>query len=324
MGDYNGIGPEIVVKSLDKLDLQSSIPVWVGISNVFETVAKHIGSSHRYSIVQHIDEVEPGQINILEINSPHSLNTKIEYGLVTADAGRASMAAIDQCIRLCLDQACQAMVTAPISKEAVNKAGYSIPGHTEYLMGKTDSKDVMMILAGDVFKIALSTIHTPVKNISAEISFEKLIKQIQMIHQTMKNDFGIDDPSIAVLGLNPHAGDGGVIGNEEIEVIVPAIEYTTNKGFKISGPFPADGYFASRKYNKYDITFAMYHDQGLIPFKMSSFGGGGVNYTAGLPIIRTSPDHGTAFDIAGKNKADERSFIQAYQLAVKMATNRFL
>lgn len=321
MGDYNGIGPEIVIKSLNKLDLQSSIPVWIGLSDVFDTVVKQIGLSKQYKIIQDIHEAEPGYIHLLEIKSTQPFDTRIEYGFIKAEAGRAAMASIDQCIQLCLDQTCHAMVTAPISKEAVNLSGYSIPGHTEYLMEKTNANDVMMLLTGDAFKIALSTIHIPVKNISADLSIDKLTKQIKFINRTMKNDFGIAEPSVAVLGLNPHAGDGGVIGNEEIEIILPAIKQASKNGVKVSGPFPADGFFATLQYNNYDITLAMYHDQGLIPFKMSSFGGG-VNYSAGLPIIRTSPDHGTAFDIAGKNKADERSFIEAYQLAVKMALNR--
>lgn len=321
MGDYNGIGPEVAIKSLDKLNIESSIPVWIGIPRVFETVRNRIGLGKPDRIIQDINEAEPGRINILEIEQDQNYDSDIEYGTVTADAGRVSMIAIDKGIDLCVRGAANAMVTAPISKEAIHKAGYRVPGHTEFLMEKTKSKNGLMILTGNELKIALSTIHIPVYKVSAELSFKKLVQQLKIVNQSLQQDFGIDNPSIALLGLNPHAGDGGVIGFEEIEIITPAIKNAVKQGIDASGPFPADGYFASKQYKNVDITVAMYHDQGLIPFKMLSFGAG-VNFTAGLPIIRTSPDHGTAYDIAGRYSADESSFMAAYQLAVKMTLNR--
>lgn len=320
MGDYNGIGPEVALKTLVKSDLRKSIPVWIGIPDVFYTTLDQIDSQLPHRIMSSPDDVKEGIFNIYPL--PINTTFNIEYGNITAEAGKAAMMAVENGIRLCLEKKCHALVTSPISKEAISKAGYSVPGHTEFLAEKTKSDAYMMILTGEKMRVGLSTIHIPVKNISENIRFEKLNHQIEILHHSLVYDFGITDPKIALLGLNPHAGDGGVLGDEEIDHIIPAIQKANRGNRSVDGPFSADGFFASGTYKQYDATLAMYHDQGLIPFKTISFGHG-VNFTAGLPIIRTSPDHGTAFAIAGLNRADSQSFTEAYQLAIKMANHRF-
>lgn len=245
----------------------------------------------------------------------------IKPGGISKQAGQAAMKAVEKGIELCMQGETQALVTAPISKEAVNLAGYYIPGHTEFLAEKTGTENYMMLLVYEELRVGLVTTHIPVAEVSNVILTGNVLSSIRMMNKTLRNDFNIDKPKIAVLGLNPHAGDGGVIGNEEIEHIAPAIEEAKTSGIQAMGPHPADGFFGNEKYKEFDAVLAMYHDQGLVPFKTLSFGSG-VNVTGGLPIIRTSPDHGTAFDIAGKDKANPDSFVEAYKLALKLCENR--
>lgn len=320
MGDYNGIGPEVALKSLEKSNLSESTPIWIGIPEVFLKTMDQIGIRLNHRIMNNLDDIKEGIINIYPVPMDPSFN--MNYGSISADAGKAAMIAVEKGIDFCLTKKSHALVTSPISKEAISKAGYSVPGHTEFLAEKTKSRSYMMILTGKKMRIGLSTIHIPVKNISENIQLEKLNHQIQILHDSLVHDFGIKKPRIALLGLNPHAGDGGVLGDEEINHIIPAIENAKSNALLVDGPFSADGYFASGTFKQYDATLAMYHDQGLIPFKTISFGHG-VNFTAGLPIIRTSPDHGTAFAIAGLNRADSQSFNEAYLLALKMVKQRF-
>ena len=320
MGDYNGIGPEVALKTLDEIDLSKSTPVWIGDVNVFLKTVDQMGAQLPYRTMEHPDDIREGVVNIYPISIDRTIN--MELGRVCSEAGLASMISVESGIHLCLEKKCHALVTSPISKESISKAGYTVPGHTEFLAQKTGTQDYMMILTGEKIRVGLSTIHIPVKQIAENIRFELLIRQIKILNSSLNQDFGISEPRIAVLGLNPHAGDGGVLGDEEINHILPAVEYANSHSMNVEGPFSADGFFATGAYKDYDAIFAMYHDQGLIPFKTISFGYG-VNFTAGLPIIRTSPDHGTAFAIAGKNMADYRSFKEAYTLALKMANHRF-
>lgn len=231
------------------------------------------------------------------------------------------MTCIRTAVDLCLDKKVSAMVTGPISKEAVNLGGYSIPGHTEYLAERDGGPEVaMMLVSGNLRAVPLTT-HIPVKDVSAAITQERIIGKAHIILKSLQNDFGIAEPRLAVLGLNPHAGDGGVIGREEIEVIAPAIQQLQGQGHRCEGPFPADGFFASRTWQQFDAVLAMYHDQGLVAFKTIAFNAG-VNFTAGLSFIRTSPDHGTAFGIAGQNKANPGSLAEAITLAKQLAAAR--
>jgi 4-hydroxythreonine-4-phosphate dehydrogenase len=220
-----------------------------------------------------------------------------------------------------MNGAADAMVTAPISKEAIHLAGFSAPGHTEYIAGLTGTPSYTMMMVSDNLRIGLVTTHMPVKEVPGSVTIEAILDKIQVLSASLKSDFGVARPRIAVLGLNPHAGEAGVLGREENETIVPAIEKANADGFLVSGPHAADGFFGTRSYLSSDAVLAMYHDQGLVPFKTLTFNTG-VNYTAGLPIIRTSPDHGTAFDIAGKGKALPDSLRTALYIATDISRRR--
>lgn len=319
MGDPNGIGPEIALKFLNRSNLSNSIPVWIGSGNVLEYYSEICDIHLPLRTFTEKNDLENGHVYLVDLNDDS--NFELNPGKISGQAGRMAMHAVLKGIELCKSDEVDALVTAPISKEAIHKAGFDVPGHTEFLAKKTGTEEVVMVLASENLRVALATIHIPLKNVAKSIEKKSLQRYLRILHESLKKDFRLYEPKIAVLGLNPHAGDGGVIGKEEIEIIRPAIDELSGEGLNVIGPFAADGYFGNEIHENFDATFAMYHDQGLIPFKTLTFGKG-VNFTAGLPIIRTSPDHGTAFDIAGKNIADEQSFQAAYEMAVMMAQNR--
>ncbi|MBO6795117.1 MAG: 4-hydroxythreonine-4-phosphate dehydrogenase PdxA [Balneolaceae bacterium] len=319
IGDINGIGPEVVIKSLSNLDLSRTTPVIVSPPEVIDFYCKAIGLELDFVKISDPSEIIANQINVLSFDDSE---VEITPGVQSVSGGKIAMQSIERCIDLCMKGVAQAMVTAPISKEAVNLAGYDIPGHTEFLAEECGVDEVLMMLVSDNLRVALVTAHISVKDISAAITEELILRKSQLLYHSLKYDFGLSFPKIAVLGLNPHAGDGGVIGREEIEVIEPAIRHAEQSMLPLTGPFPADGFFGQQLHSQFDAILAMYHDQGLAPFKLLSFGHG-VNFTAGLPIIRTSPDHGTAFNIAGKGVANPTSFTQAYSLAVQMAERKY-
>lgn len=319
MGDPNGIGPEIILKTLLKSDQDDNIPVIYGREDIFDDTLSRLDGNRSLSVIESPADAKPGQINL--IPCVDSSESELSVGSISASGGLASMKAVEAGIDACLAGDASALVTAPISKEAITLAGYKVPGHTEFLAEKTSTDQVLMMLVSGAFRVALATIHIPVREIVATLSEDLLKTRLSILHRSLLEDFGIKNPNIAVLGLNPHGGDGGVIGREEIELIQPVINHLNRNGFNLDGPFAADGFFGKSLHNKYDAIFAMYHDQGLIPFKALTFGRG-VNVTAGLPIIRTSPDHGTAFDIAGKNSADAGSFTAAYNLAYQLVTRK--
>jgi 4-hydroxythreonine-4-phosphate dehydrogenase len=320
IGDFNGIGPEIILKTLLGINLTESTPVIVSPPKIIEQAQKYLGSKVNLHHILKPGQIETGTVNLLEIPSGEVVLTP---GNQTKASGSTAMKSIETCIKLCKNESVHAMVTAPISKEAVNLAGYAIPGHTEFLASKTNTPNFLMMLVSGGLRVSLVTTHIPVSEVSSSISKETIRAKIEILSKSLRQDFGINNPKIAVFGLNPHAGDGGVIGTEEIEIIDPLLKEIRNEDpdFTLDGPFPADGFFGQKLYEKYDAILAMYHDQGLAPFKLISFGKG-VNFTAGLPIIRTSPDHGTAFDIAGKGVANPSSFTEAYNLAVELANKR--
>lgn len=320
-GDYNGIGPEVILKTLQLYSLEKVTPIILSTSKVIDYYIDHFSLNIEYNYASSIDSIVDHKINLLESYGDDLDSIEIEPGDFTTKSGKCSMLSVEKGIRLCKKREANALVTAPISKEAVNLAGYNIPGHTEFLAEHTDTDDFMMMLIHDQLRVGLATVHIPVAKIPQQLSKKSIVKYIRIIHQTLVRDFNISMPEIAVLGLNPHAGDGGVIGTEEQDFIIAAVQRASSENINVSGPHPADGFFGNRKYNEYDAVLAMYHDQGLIPFKTLSFGAG-VNFTAGLPIIRTSPDHGTAFDIAGKNEANPSSFEEAFSLAIELAANR--
>jgi 4-hydroxythreonine-4-phosphate dehydrogenase len=319
MGDPNGIGPEIILKTLLTADLKETIPVIYGRDDIFKQTLSSLDESRSISIIDSAQDAKAGDINL--VSCVDRSESELTIGSISAAGGLASMKAVEAGIDACLSGETSALVTAPISKEAITLGGYDVPGHTEFLMEKTSSDQVLMMLVSDAFRVALATIHIPVRDIVTNLTADLLKTRLKILHQALQNDFGIANPKIAVMGLNPHGGDGGVIGREEIELIQPVINQINDNGLNLRGPFAADGFFGKSMHNEFDAVFAMYHDQGLIPFKALTFGRG-VNVTAGLPIIRTSPDHGTAFDIAGKNLADAESFKAAYSLAATLAEQK--
>jgi len=255
--------------------------------------------------------VEPPGICDLAPSGAHEVNR--EAGLVS---GQAIEAAIDQARAGQVD----AIVTAPICKAALNLAGFHYPGHTEFLAQRFGSRVVMMMVAGPL-RVALATTHCALSEVPLRLNEEVITRSLAITHAALSENFGIADPSVAVCALNPHAGEGGLLGVEEKEIISPAVEKAVQQGMRVAGPFPADSLFAAARKPRYDAYLAMYHDQGLIPLKMVAFGRA-VNFTAGLPVVRTSPDHGTAFDIAGKNRADSRSMEEAVKLAIELVSKR--
>ena len=318
IGDFNGIGPEIILKGLSLVDLSASTPLIISPREILDYYTKQLSIRELFHVSKNPSEVKKHTVNILDMETG---DLDISPGTLSTQSGLVAMHSIEKGIEFALNGNIKALVTAPISKEAVNLAGFNIPGHTEFLAEKTHADQVLMLLVNEGLRVALTTVHIPVSRIAESVTQDLILEKLQVLSQSLISDFGISSPAIAVLGLNPHSGDGGVIGKEEITTIAPAIEMARNSGIDASGPFPADGFFGQKLYRNYDAVLAMYHDQGLAPFKLLSFGKG-VNFSAGLPIIRTSPDHGTAFNIAGQGVADASSFVQAYQLAVQLAEQR--
>lgn len=299
VGDPNGIGPEVIRKALSKKEIQEIChPVVIGPFSLFEQLAGK------------------GQLLSPELNE----EIKLRPGGVSKSGGRIAGKALEMALKLVLTGEARAVVTAPISKEALNSAGYAYPGHTEFFAEKTKVEDVLMILMGCGFRVGLVTTHCALAEVVQLLTSERILRKLQIANQDLRTRFKITNPRIAVAALNPHAGENGMFGHEELEIITPAIEAARKQGVDVNGPFPADTLFARVDKQKFDLYLAMYHDQGLIPLKMKAFGKG-VNYTAGLPFVRTSPDHGTAFDIAGKGVADSSSMEEAIKLAVELAKN---
>jgi len=323
MGDYNGIGPEISLKAAASPEVNKLCrPVLVGSLDVYAFYAR--------SIRQRVTLREIDPLSMIRRDGPHRIPVisarrfvlpRITPGMPTADAGKWAGDAIAICMRHCLAKNAHAMVTAPVAKSALNAAGYRFPGQTEMLGSLCKSRNASMMMVAEPLRIGLATIHLPVKNIARSITRKAILGKINTIHLSLRKDFRVRSPRIAVLGLNPHAGEEGLLGEEERLVIAPAIRRARSRGIKAYGPFPADGFFGNRAYEQYDAVLAMYHDQGLLPLKVLAFNRG-VNYTAGLPIVRTSPDHGTAYDIAGKGVANPSSMIEAIKLAVSISNNR--
>lgn len=319
IGDINGIGPEVILKSMLDHDYSVSVPIILSPFEVVGYYSDTLNISLDINYCSSFDDISLGRINVLWDDA---FSSEIKPGKMTSDSGAVAMKSIENCIELVKNGDAHALVTGPISKKSVNLAGYNIPGHTEFLAEKNNVDEVLMMLVNDTLRVALVTAHIPISEVASSISATLINQKVQLLNHSLKFDFGIESPKIAVLGLNPHAGDGGVIGKEEIEVIQPAIQHARDIGIQLEGPFPADGFFGHQLFNQFDAILAMYHDQGLAPFKLLSFGKG-VNFTAGLPMIRTSPDHGTAFNIAGKNIASASSFMQAYRLAVELIHQRY-
>ena len=313
LGDFNGIGPEVIIKTLgDSRILNQCIPVIYGSYKILAKY-KRISESEDvvFNSVRNIEGINPKKINLITCWEE---DFEVSPGKVTEQAGKCALISLQKVTEDVMGGKTDAIVTAPINKHKIQNAEFNFPGHTEYLTSKAGLTDSLMLLVTENLRVGVVTGHIPLSEVRNQISKEKIAAKINLMHKSLKNDFGIQKPKIAVLGLNPHAGENGLLGNEEQEIIIPLIEELKNKGMLVMGPFSADGFFGMHHYKKFDGVLAMYHDQGLIPFKTLAFDSG-VNFTAGLPFIRTSPDHGTAYDIAGKNIASEGSFREALYLA---------
>lgn len=308
-GDLNGIGIELIIKTFsDNRITEHCTPVIFASNKAINFYRKSVQDANiTYTIIKDFSRISHKQVNLFNCWEEE---TAITPGLLSDMGGKYALLSLETATAALKQKQIDGLVTAPIHKKNTQSDTFNFTGHTPYLKSMFGVNDVVMMLCAGDFRVALVTEHVPVGEIAKHISKEKILSKLQIIHRSLQKDFGIDKPRIAVLGLNPHAGDEGLIGNEEENIIKPAIKEAKNNNMLVVGPYSADAFFARRSFEKFDAVLAMYHDQGLIPFKALA-SGDGVNYTAGLPVVRTSPDHGVAFDIAGKDKADNSSFLTA-------------
>jgi 4-hydroxythreonine-4-phosphate dehydrogenase len=312
-GDINSISLEVILKALNnETILKNIIPIIYGnvkIASYHKNIAQLENLS--FNVIGQGEKPRPGRINLVNCWND---NVTITLGKPSPDGGKYAQIALDRAIQDVTKNEIDVLVTGPVHKLSMRMAGFNHSGHTGYLKEKSGVKDCLMFMISDRIKIGLVTDHIPVSQISSVINKENILSKIRLMEQSLMIDFGIEKPHIAVLGLNPHAGEEGLLGSEDEEMIRPAIIEAKKAGLFVAGPYSADGFFGSGQFNKFDGILAMYHDQGLIPFKTLAYYEG-VNFTAGLPFVRTSPDHGTAFDLAGKNEADSQSMFHAIFMA---------
>jgi 4-hydroxythreonine-4-phosphate dehydrogenase len=320
IGDINGIGLEVILKTLDDERItQLCTPIIYGSSKII-SYHKNIVNIKEFDI-HNIREASQAKEGIVNVVNCWQDNVRITLGKATEDSGKYAYISLDKAVDDLNNKIIDALVTAPINKHAMQMAGFPYTGHTEFLSFKAGVPDNLMMLVNEDLRVALATNHIPVSEIAKKLNKDVILRKIGIMNQALRMDFGIVKPKIAVLALNPHAGDGGAIGKEEQQYIIPAIQEAKSKGIFAVGPYPADGFFGSGNYKHFDGILAMYHDQGLVAFKSLSFESG-VNYSAGLPFIRTSPDHGTAYNITGQNRASADSFREALFLALDIVQNR--
>ncbi|QRQ99958.1 4-hydroxythreonine-4-phosphate dehydrogenase PdxA [Dyadobacter sandarakinus] len=321
IGDYNGIGPEVILKALEGNQLSKiCTPIIYGSLKVLNQYRNMLDMKEwNLHGIQRADQANLKLTNV--ITCWQDQQTEVAPGKVTPEAGQGSYASLKRAVEDLKEGKIHAMVTGPINKDNIQNDNFKFPGHTEFLAEAFEKQDALMFMVAGDLRVGVLTGHIPLLKVASQVTAEKLSAKLDQIIQSLKGDFGIKKPKVAVLGLNPHAGENGLLGNEEIEVIQPVIKAYKEKGHLVVGPFPADGFFAAGTYKQYDAVLAMYHDQGLIPFKTLAFNEG-VNFTAGLPAVRTSPDHGTAYNIAGKNQAEPGSILQAIYLACDVSKLR--
>jgi 4-hydroxythreonine-4-phosphate dehydrogenase len=319
-GDLNGIGYEVIIKSLhDQRMLEFISPIIYGTSKVASYHRKVLGmTDFNFNLIKNASAANPKRPNIINC---HEEEVKIELGKSTDVAGKLAYDALELACGDIMSGAIDVLVTAPINKKNIQSENFHFPGHTEYLTGKFGASDSLMLMVSNKIRIGVVSGHVPLSDVPGAITQELILSKLDIMDETLKRDFNITRPRIALLGLNPHAGDHGLLGKEEQEIIIPAIQTAFDKGILAYGPYAADGFFGSSTFKSFDGILAMYHDQGLVPFKAMSFESG-VNYTAGLPHIRTSPAHGTAYEIAGKNEASPESMRAAIFLAADIFRNR--
>ena len=320
IGDVNGIGLEVILKTLaNNSILDYCTPIVYGHTKVASYHRKALGlGDFSFNVINDAADANPKKSNMINCWEE---DVKIELGTANETGGKYALLSLERATEDLINGNIDALVTAPINKHNIQSETFKFPGHTEYLQERSGSADVLMFMISEDLRVGVVTGHIPVTEISQNLTKEKIVKKLVMINESLKKDFWIEKPKIAVLGLNPHAGDNGLLGSEEKDIIIPAIQEAFDRGVICFGPYPADGFFGKGSYKQFDAVLAMYHDQGLIPFKTIAFGSG-VNYTAGMKYIRTSPDHGTGYDIAGKNVADPASFIEALFAATHIVNHR--
>lgn len=319
IGDINGIGLEVILKTLsNKRVLEMCTPIVYGSTKIVSYHKNIVGLDMQFNSTKSADRFVPNRVNVVNCWDD---NVNITLGQATESGGKYAFQSLSQAVKDLQNGMVDALVTAPINKKAMQLANFPFPGHTEYLAEQFNAKNHLMLMLNDDLRVGVATGHIPVAEISKRLNKKLILDKLHILNESIKADFGIERPTIAVLGLNPHASDEGVMGDEEEKMIRPAIIEAKKSGINAMGPYAADGFFGSGMHKKFDAILAMYHDQGLIPFKTLSFNAG-VNYTAGLPIVRTSPDHGTAYDLVGKNMADFSSFRRALFSAIDIARNR--
>ncbi|WP_420458516.1 4-hydroxythreonine-4-phosphate dehydrogenase PdxA [Neolewinella sp.] len=318
IGDVNGIGPEVIVKALaNDAMLDFFTPIIYATPEAFSAFTTG-DDAFEFAAVAGATEARAGQINLV---APWDEPVEYTPGQATAAGGRAAAQSLERAVADLKAGSIQALVTAPINKSVMPTDAFPFPGHTEMLTTRLEAEESLMFLVTDELRVGVVTNHIPVSEVAAAVTQEKIVAKLKIMDRSLRSDFGIVKPLIGVLALNPHAGDEGRIGNEDATVVRPAIEQAKKEGILAMGPYPADGFFGSGNFQKFDAILAMYHDQGLIPFKALSFGKG-VNFTAGLPAIRTSPDHGTAYDLVGQDEASPDSFLAALFVARDTYRNR--
>ena len=321
-GDANGIGYEVIIKALaDARILDSFTPVVYGSSKIFGFYRKTLHEIEQLPDTYFINaakDAKPRKINIVNCLPE---NVFAEPGQPTPESAASAIRTLECAVEDIRRGDIDVLVTAPINKRAMEREGFGFPGHTEYLQHQFGAEEHTMLMVSDRLRVGVATGHIPLAHVAASLTTEGILKKLRLMQASLRRDFGIDQPKIAVLGLNPHCGDGGLLGDEEQEIIVPAVKAANDEGILAFGPYSPDGFFGPGNYTRFDATLAMYHDQGLAPFKALSFHTG-VNFTAGLPIVRTSPDHGTAYEMAGRDEADPQSMMCAIYTAVDIFRRR--
>jgi 4-hydroxythreonine-4-phosphate dehydrogenase len=318
IGDLNGIGGEIILKTFeDNRILDFCTPVIYASIKTISFLKRHFKSSINFNSVQNIKQIAPDKVNVVNVWKD---NVNIDFGKEDLKIGEFAIKSLAAATRDLKNEEIDVLVTAPINKHNIQSETFNFPGHTDYLARELEGNSLMFMVT-DTLKVGLLTDHVPVKDVASQISEELISSKTETIYNTLIKDFGIRKPKIAVLGINPHTGDNGVIGKEDDDILRPTLKTIRESGKLVYGPYAADSFFGSKNYKNFDAIVAAYHDQGLIPFKTLSFGQG-VNFTAGLNRVRTSPDHGTAYEIAGKGEADESSFKEALFTGIKIFKNR--
>ena len=320
-GDGNGISYEVIIKALaDERILDMCTPVIYGSSKIFGFYKKQIHNIENINtnVITSAKDVHHKRVNIVNCLPE---NVFVEPGQPTPESAKSAMTALERAVADIKEGHIDVLVTAPINKRAMSSEGFGYTGHTEYLEKQFGVDEVAMIMVSEQLKVGVVTGHISLKEVPSKITTEKILAKLRLMRQSLQRDFGVDAPKIAVLGLNPHCGDGGLLGDEEQQIILPAVKAANDEGIMAFGPYSPDGFFGLGNYQKFDAVLAMYHDQGLTPFKALAFEEG-VNYTAGLPIVRTSPDHGTAYEMAGRDMADPRSMKSAIYAAIDIYNHR--